>query len=187
MKKNSEVRYLVTDVVSIPVIRTVKKGEAYRNATVSGWGVVDWYSEINGYKVPVNRDKEDKTQVLYCDENSSAVLYPKYGREFVISPCEEVNLKDVPRQAEVDAMIFSDACGYSFWAKEPGDVKIFVTYDENGLIDTYRLDSWNGKPYDGEIEIPFCDLQSEDEYEKTNRAEIVGTLEHERKLKWIAA
>jgi hypothetical protein len=178
MKKNSECRYLVTDMVSIPVIWIVKKGEAYRNATVPGWGVID------GYKAPVTRDK---TQVLYCDEDSSAVLYPIYGREFVISPCEEVNLKDAPKQAEVDAMIFSDACGYSFWAKEPGDVKIFVTYDENGLIDTYRLDNWAAKPYEGEIEISFSDLQSEEEHDKTDRAEIFGTLEYERQLKGIVA
>jgi hypothetical protein len=183
----SETRYIVTDIVSIPVIRNAKKGDAYRMATGPGWGIVDWYSETNNYSCPVNRDKDDKSQALYCNDDSSTVLYPKSGCEFVIAPDEEVNLKDVPKQSEVNAIIISDSCGYSFWAKETGDVKIFVTYDGNGLIDTYRLDNWNGKPYDGEIEILFCNLQSENEHDKTDRAEIVGTLEHERKLKWIVA
>jgi hypothetical protein len=181
--KANDLRYLVTDVVSIPVIRNAKKGDAYRMATRPGWGIIDSYSETNNYFRPVNRDKDDKSQALYCDDDSSAVLYPAYGREFVISPNEEVNLKKAPKQSEVDAMIISGPCGYSFWAKETGDVKIFVTYDENGLIDTYRLDNWSGKPYDGEIEISFCDLQSEYEHDKTGRAEIVGTLEHERRNK----
>jgi hypothetical protein len=185
--KANELRYLVTDVVSIPVYRIAKKGEAYRTATRAGWGIIDWYSATNNYSCPVNRDKDDKSQVLYCDDDSSAVLYPAYGREFVISTNEEVNLKEAPKQSEVDAMIISGPCGYSFWAKETSDVKIFVTYDENGLIDTYRLDNWSGKPYDGEIEISFSELQSEEEHDKTDRAEIVGTLEHERKLKGVAA
>jgi hypothetical protein len=44
------------------------------------------------------------------------------------------------------------------------------------------MGSWLDKPYDGETEIAFNDLQSEEEYEKTNRADIIGTFEHERKL-----
>jgi hypothetical protein len=159
--KANELRYFVTDVVSIPVIRIAKKGEAYRMATGPGRGTVDWYGETNNYSLPVNRDKDDKSQVLYCDEDSSAVLYPKYGREYCIFPGEEINPKDFPKQAETGAIIISNSYGYSFWAKETSDVKIFVTYDENGLIDTCRLDNWNGKPYDGEIEISFCDLQRE--------------------------
>jgi hypothetical protein len=172
--KANELRYFVTDVVSIPVYRIAKKSEAYRTATGAGWGIVDWRCEV-------------PDQAMYCDEDSSAVLYPKYGREYCIFPGEEINPKDLPKQAETGAIIIGDSCGYSFWAKETGDVKIFVTYDENGLIDTYRLDNWNGKPYDGEIEISFFDLQSEDEHDKTDRAEIVGTFEHERKLKGVAA
>jgi hypothetical protein len=185
--KASEFRYFVTDVVSIPVSRMAKKGDAYRMATKPGWGILEWYSETNNYSCPVNRDKDDKSQALYCDEDFSAVLYTKYGREYCIFPYEEINLKEAPKQSEVDAIVIGDPCGYSFWAKETDDVRIFVTYDENGLIDTYRLDSWYGEPYEGEIEISFCDLQSEEEHDKTDRAEIVGTLEHERKLKGAVA
>jgi hypothetical protein len=182
--KASEFRYFVTDVVSIPVNRMVKKGDAYRIATGPGWGIIDWYSETNNYSVPVNRHEDEKSQVLYCDDDSSAVLYPgAHSREFIIFPDEEINLKDAPKQSDVDVIIISNSCGYSFWAKETGDVKIFVSYDENGLIDTFRLDNWSGKPYEGETEISFSDLQSEDEHDKTDRAEIVGTIEHERKLK----
>jgi hypothetical protein len=72
----------------------------------------------------------------------------------------------------------SDSCGYNFWAKGDGDVKIFVTYDENGLVDNYRLDNWMGKPYDGETEITFDKLQSQEEYEATNREDINGTFEN---------
>lgn len=182
-------RYIVTDVVSIPVIRLAGKGEAYKYATGAGWGVVDWYGEVTENDcignpitrmVPVNRDRSDKTQVMYCDEDTSAVLYPKYGPEYVIAPYEEINLKDAPKQAETEAIIVSDSCGFTFWAKE--GIKIFVTYDENGLIDSYRLDSLNGTPYDGETEISFDDLQSEEDYWKINRADIVGTFDYFRRI-----
>lgn len=158
-------RYIVTDVASIPVVRIGNKGEAYRQATKPGWGVVEWYSETNNYAAPVNRDRSDKTQILCCGEDDSAVLYPMGGREFVISSYEDIHMKGAPSQAETEAIIQSDSCGFSFWAHENGDVKIFVTYDENGLIDTYRLDNWSGKPYEGETEITFDDLQSQEEYD----------------------
>jgi hypothetical protein len=176
----NECRYIVTDVVSIPVLRLARKGEAYRMATGDGWGVVEWYSPINNYSAPVIRDNTDKTQVLYCDDDSSAVLYPRYGREFVIAPYEEIILKDAPKQAETEAIIISDSCGFIFWEREIGNVKIFATYDDSGLIDDYRLDNWNGKPYDGETEIAFGDLQSEQEYETIDRADIKGTFENSR-------
>ena len=73
------------DIVSIPVTKLWKKSEAYRTATGPGWGVVDWYSEEDNYKKSVNRNKEDKTQKLLCDEYSSALLYSSSGEEFVIS------------------------------------------------------------------------------------------------------
>jgi len=186
MNKN-ETRYIVTDLVSVPVMRLFKKSEAYRQATEPGWGLVELYSAVNNYTFPVNRDKEDKSQVLLCDEDSSGVLYPKYGREFVLCGGDELKLKEAPKQSEVDAIIISDACGYSFWQKDDGDVKIFVTYDENGLIDSYRFDNWTGKPYDGETEILFNDLQSEHDHDNTDRAEIIGTFEYERKLREVAA
>ena len=78
-------RYIVTDVVSIPVCRMRSKGEAYRYATKAGWGVVEWYGEVtktdlfgHPYTItqPVNRDKSDKTQVLLCDEDTTAVITP---------------------------------------------------------------------------------------------------------------
>jgi hypothetical protein len=176
-------RYIVTDVVSIPVCRFGSKTRAYKYATKSGWGIVDWYSAANDYKTPVIRDTGDKTQKLLCDEDSSAVLYPKHGREYVISAYEEINLKDAPSQAETEAIIMSGSEGYDFWAKDDGDVKIFVTYDKNGLIDTFRLDNWMGKPYDGETEIAFDKLQSEVEYEAISRRDINGTLENMVSLK----
>ena len=57
MKKQNEVRYIVTDVVSIPVFRLVSKTEAYRQAVKPGWGTVEWYSAADGYKNPVDRDR----------------------------------------------------------------------------------------------------------------------------------
>jgi hypothetical protein len=182
-----EIRYIVTDVVSVPVSRLFKKSEAYRAAVGPGWGTVDWYSAANNYKAPVNRDKDDKTQVLFCDDDSSAVLYPRSGKEFSIFLDEAMLPKDFPKQSEVDAIITSDSCGFSFWQKDEGDINIFVTYDENGLIDTYRLDNWNGKPYDGETEILFSDLQSEYDYDHTSRAEIAGTYEYQKKMSGAAA
>jgi len=172
-------RYFVTDVSSIPVIRTTKRG-AYKYSVKPGWGMVDWYSKENNYSVPVTRDKEDKSQALYCDGDSSAVFYLMNGKEFVISPDEEINLKDIPRYSEIVAIVTSDSCGFSFWEKEKGNIKIFVTYDENGLVETFRLDNWNGKPYEGEVEIRYEDLQSEEQYEATNRADIFGTFENMR-------
>lgn len=180
-RQKSETRYIVSDVVSIPVCRMAGKGEAYKYATKPGWGVVDWYSETNNYSAPVNRDKDDKTQELICDDDTSAVLYLKYGREFCISPGENVAIKEIPRQAEVDLIVVGDCCGYNFWASDLNNIKFFATYDENGLIDTYRIENWAGKPYDGETELAFEDLQSTDDYDKIDRADIVGTLEHDRK------
>ena len=49
----NEIRYIVTDIVSIPVVRIAKKSEAYKDATKAGWGVVEWYSATNDYKTPV--------------------------------------------------------------------------------------------------------------------------------------
>jgi len=79
MKKQNEIRYIVTDVVSIPVIKLNSKTEAYKQATKPGWGTVEWYSAADGYKNPVFRDRKDKTQELACDEDSHADLYTKNG------------------------------------------------------------------------------------------------------------
>jgi hypothetical protein len=179
MKMKNVIRYIVTDVVSIPVIRLGKKGDAYKYATKPGWGVVELYSAIDDYRFPVNRDSGDKTQVMYCDEDTSAIIYSRYGLEFVISPYEKINIKDAPSQSETEVITINNSGGFEFWEKHDGDVKIFVTYDENGLIDTYRFENWTGEPYDGETEISFHDLQSEEDFEKTKREDIIGTYEHE--------
>lgn len=126
MKKQNEVRYIVTDVVSIPVFRLASKTEAYRQAVKPGWGTVEWYSAADGYKNPVSRDRSDKTQQLVCDEDSSADLYTKNGGYFGISPYEGINTKEMPKQAECAAIIHSDSCGYDFWT-EDGQIRIFVT------------------------------------------------------------
>lgn len=172
----NETRYIVTDTVSIPVIKIASKGEAYKMVTKPGWGLVEWYSAADGYKNPVNRDKSDKTQEMYCDEDCSGVIYPKYGREFCIFPYEEIHMQDAPKQAETEAIIYSDADGFSFWTK--GEIKIFVTYDENGLIDTYRLEYGAEQPAEWETEISFKDLQSEADYWAIDRADIPGTFSY---------
>ena len=115
-KRTDETRYIVTDVVSIPVTRVVKKGTAYRDTTKPGWGVVEWFSPADGYKNPVFRDRSDKTQVMYGMDDTSAVMYGKDGSEFMISDSEEINLKDAPAQADTAAIIVSDSCGFWFWA-----------------------------------------------------------------------
>lgn len=183
MKKQNEVRYIVTDVVSIPVFRLASKTEAYRQAVKPGWGTVEWYSAADGYKNPVSRDRSDKTQQLVCDEDSSADLYTKNGGYFGISPYEEINTKEMPKQAECAAIIHSDSCGYDFWT-EDGQIRIFVTYDANGLIDSYRLEyGADVQPYDGETEIRFEDLYErvEEDYRETYRVEIPGTVEYQHK------
>ena len=186
----NETRYFVLDVVSVGVVRLSKKSEAYRLATGPGWGTVEWYREVKTTDFhgnertemrAANRDRSDKTQVLLCNEDSSAVLYTEDGRECVISPDEDITLKKMPKQAEIRAMIISDPSGYSIWAKDIGDIKIFVTRDDNGLIEDYRLDNWTGKPYDGESEITFNDLQSEEDYLKIPREHIKGTIENSKK------
>ena len=175
----NEIRYIVTDVVSIPVIRIASKCEAYKMVTKPGWGLVEWYSAADGYKNPVTHDRSDKTQMMACDEDCSAVLYPKYGSEFCIFPYEEINMQDAPKQAATEAIIYSESDGYSFWAK--GEIKIFVSYDKNGLIDSYRLGYGNDTPEEWETEISFDDLQSEADYWATDRADIPGTYDYMRK------
>lgn len=147
--KKSECRYLVTDIVAIPILRIYKKSEAYRQATKEGWGVVD----------------TDKDGSLFCDEDSSATLINQYGKQFCIFPYNELNRKDFFNQAECDVIIQSDSCGFSFWEKENGLVKILVTYDENGYIDNYRLTDWTDTIiYDDEQLIDFESLPETDSY-----------------------
>ena len=184
MKKKCEVRYFVTSVASVPVYKVASKTEMYRMATKPGWGAVEWYSAADGYKNPVNRDRSDKTQKLCCDEDTSASLYTKNGGYFGIFPYEEINVKEMPKQAACAAIIYSDSCGYSIWAEDFNQIHIFVTYDVNGLIDSYRVEyGEDAQPCDGETEIRFEDLyqQPEGDWKETYRAEIPGTVEYQRK------
>ena len=151
MKKKDETRYFVTAVASVPVYKFASKTEMYRMATKPGWGAVEWYSAADDYKNPVARDRSDKTQQLCCDEDTSASLYTKNGGYFGIFPYEEINVKEMPKQAACAAIIYSDSCGYSIWAEDFNKIHIFVTYDVNGLIDSYRVEyGEDAQPYDGE-------------------------------------
>lgn len=188
MKKQNEVRYIITDVVSIPVIKLTSKTEAYRQATKPGWGAVEWFSAADGYKNPVNRDRSDKTQVLICWEDESVDMYTKNGGYFGFSGNDDIDTREIPKQAECAAIIHSDSCGFDFWA-EDGAIKIFVTYDGNGLIDTYRLGYGNEQPEEGETELSFEDLYKVegDEWDRSYREEIPGTMEYQRKQEAAAA
>ena len=167
MKKKWEVRYFVTDVASIPVYKAYSKMETYRQAAKDGWGTV--------YR--------DENNALVCDEDCSASLYTKNGGYFGIFPYEEINTKEMPKQAACAAIIVSDSCGFTFWAEDFNKIHIFVTYDENGLVDTYRVEYGDSPIYDGEMEIRFEDLyqQPEGDWKETYRAEIPGTVEYQRK------
>jgi hypothetical protein len=138
----NELRYFVTDIVAVPVIRIAKKSEAYKQVTKDGWGIV--YT--------------DQNETLICDEDSSAVLINQYGQQCCIFPYEELKPREWFKQAECQAIIQSDSCGFSFWEKEEGLVKLYVTYDENGFVDSYRITDWTEEPFDGEIEIMFEEL-----------------------------
>ncbi len=100
MTKKWEVRYFVTAVASVPVYKTYGKTEAYKQAAKDGWGTV--------YR--------DENNVLVCDEDCSASFYTKDGGYFGIFPYEEINTKEMPKQAACAAIIASDSCGFSFWA-----------------------------------------------------------------------
>ena len=183
MKKKDETRYFVTSVASVPVYKVASKTEMYRMATKPGWGAVEWYSAADGYKNPVTRDRKDKTQQLCCDEDTSASLYLKNGGYFGIFPYEEINVKEMPKQAEVAAIIYSDSCGFTVWAEDFNQIHFFVTYDANGLIDSYRIEYGDGPIYDGEVEISFEDLyeRAEEDWRETYRAELAGTVEYKHK------
>ena len=140
MKKQWEVRYFVTEVASVPLYKCNSKTETYKQAAKPGWGTVEWYSAADNYKNPVTRDRSDKTQQLCCDEDCCADLYTKNGGYFGIHAYEEIDTKEMPKQAECAAIITSDSCGISFWAEDFSKIHIFVTYDENGLIDSYRVE-----------------------------------------------
>ena len=115
MKKKWEVRYFVTAVASVPVYKAYSKTETYRQATKDGWGTV--------YR--------DENNALVCDEDCAADLYTKNGGYFGIRAYEEINTKEMPKQAECAAIIISDSCGFTFWAEDFNQIHIFVTYDEN--------------------------------------------------------
>ena len=167
MKKKWEVRYFVTAVASIPVYKAYSKTETYRQAAKDGWGTV--------YR--------DENNALVCDEDCSASLYTKNGGYFGIFSYEEINTKELPKQAACAAIIVSDSCGFTFWAEDFNQIHIFVTYDENGLVDTYRVEYGDSPIYDGEMEIRFEDLyqQPEGDWKETYRAEIPGTVEYQHK------
>lgn len=167
MKKKWEVRYFVTAVASVPVYKAYSKTETYRQATKDGWGTV--------YR--------DENNVLVCDEDCAADLYTKNGGYFGIRSCDEIITKEMPKQAECAAIIVSDSCGFTFWAEDFSQIHIFVTYDENGLIDTYRVEYGDTPVYDGEVEISFDDLyeRAEEDYRETYRAELPGTVEYQHK------
>ena len=168
MKKQTEIRYFVTSVASIPVYKVPSKTEMYRMAAKDGWGTV-------------YRDEENN---LVCDEDCSADLYTKDGGYFGITPYEEINTKEMPKQAECAAIICSDSCGYSVWAEDFSKIHFFVTYDANGLIDRYRLEyGEDTQLYDGETEIFFEDLHKQDgpDWDHSYRAELPGTVEYQHK------
>ena len=164
MKKKWEVRYFVTAVASVPVYKAYSKTETYRQAAKDGWGTV--------YR--------DENNALVCDEDCAADLYTKNGGYFGIRSCDEIITKEMPKQAECAAIIVSDSCGFTFWAEDFSQIHIFVTYDENGLIDAYRVEYGDTPIYDGEVEISFDDLykRAEEDYQETYRAEIPGTVEY---------
>ncbi len=165
MKKKYEIRYMVTAVASIPVYKVFSKTEAYKLAAKDGWGTVS----------------RDENNALVCDEDCSADLYTKNGGYFGISPYEEINTKEMPKQAACAAIITSDSCGMTFWA-EDNQIRIFVTYEESGLVDTFRIEyGADAQPYDGEMEISFEDLTAEEAWQKDYRAEIPGTVEYQHK------
>ena len=124
MKKKYEVRHIVTAVASIPVYKINSKMETYRQAAKDGWGTV--------YR--------DENNALVCDEDCSASLYTKNGGYFGIFPYEEINTKELPKQAACAAIITTDSCGVNFWAEDFNQIHIFVTYEESGLVDTFRVE-----------------------------------------------
>lgn len=124
----------------------------------------------------------DENNALVCDEDCSANLYTKNGGYFGIFPYEEINTKEMPKQAACAAIITTDSCGVNFWAEDPSQIHIFVTYEESGLVDTFRVEyGEDAQPYDGETEISFEDLVAAEAWEEAYRAEIPGTVEYQHK------
>jgi len=151
MKRTNETRYIVTpgnNGVNATIVRIAKKSDAYRQATMEGWGIVC----------------SDASGELYCDHDSSAVLVDADGNECCIVPYEGIDKKALYRQAECFAIICSDDGGFSFWEKEKGSIKICVSYDEDGLIDFYRLSDWTEDPEEGETVLSFDDLPTDNPY-----------------------
>ncbi|MGL6219416.1 MAG: hypothetical protein ACRC36_15370, partial [Lacrimispora sphenoides] len=121
-----------------------KKSDAYNQATGDGYGVV--YTYRDGHYI--------------CDEDCTARLIDEFGNECGIYPNEELNRRQWFKQSECKTIIISDSCGLSFY----GDVKIYVTYDLNGFIDTYRVTDPDDGLYEGEVIVNFEDLPEEDPY-----------------------
>ena len=167
MKKKYETRYFVTSVASIPVVRVHGKMEMHRQATEDGWGVV--------YR--------DETNTLICDEDCSANLYTKDGGYFGIFPNEEIIKKEMPKRSACAAIITGDSCGYCVWAEDFSQIHFFVVYDENGLVDSYRVEYGDSPIYDDEVEVAFEDLfeQPEGDWRETYRAALPGTVEYQFK------
>lgn len=100
MRRLNKVKYMVTDMDAINVVRINSKSDAYRQATGNGCGVVD-----------------------------SAILVNNQGEQCSISPDAELDQKEWFKQTECSVILMSDSHGFSFWEKEKGLVKIFATHN----------------------------------------------------------
>lgn len=155
--------HIVTSVASIPVIVTNAKGEIYKMATRPEWGAL-------------LRDGEGN---LFVDEDTSVDIYTKTGEYIGLYPGEIIQRKDIPKQSDCAAIVYSDAFGFTVWAEDLCKVKAYISIDESGLADCYRIE-YENKAHEGEKEVNLSDLYhpcAEDyacEYRKT----IPGTIEY---------
>jgi hypothetical protein len=161
-----EMRYIRTSVVDIGVCRHRYKGEMYKEAFKNGWGALD----------------TDKDGARYCDEDTSVEWWDKDGKGGCIGAGERVERGTVPKQADLAAVIVTGSGGWSFWAQDMSWITFFGTLDENSLFESFRLDRWDGKPFDGdgEIEVKWEQLDTEEIVNLFKRHTVIGTAEHDR-------
>lgn len=164
MTRKDELRDIVTSVACIQCVKCTGKTKMYKECTSDGYTGIQQFN--------------DGTYGVMDDV--SITFYLKNGDVFCVGSCDIIHKKsELPKQADVAAILLDDECGFTFWEEKSDLFRFYVTYDENGLIDEYRIEGPddNGIIYDDEVMLMYSDLPFD---EDINRYQIIGTIEYEQ-------
>lgn len=169
MTRKDENRAIVTDCGWIQCIKYASKTKMYEECTSAGYNGIQKFN--------------DGTYGVMNDV--IVTFYLKNGDIFSVDPCDIIHKKsELPKQADVAAILHEQEWGFTFWEEKPNMFRVYVTYDENGFIDEYRVEMENdtGIIYDNETMVLYSELPLTDDVDScdipdTNEEEKVSEIE----------